>query len=33
MLINDEIKATEVRVIGPDNEQVGIMKLEDAKTF
>ena len=33
MLINDEIKAPEVRVIGPDNEQVGIMKLEDAKTF
>ena len=33
MLINDEIKAPEVRVIGPENEQVGIMKLEDAKTF
>ncbi len=33
MLINDEIKAPEVRVIGPDNEQVGIMKLEDAKSY
>ncbi len=33
MLINDEIKATEVRVIGPTNEQVGIMKIEDARTF
>ena len=33
LLINDEIKAAEVRVIGPDNEQVGIMKLEDAKNF
>ena len=33
LLINDEIKAAEVRVIGPDNEQVGIMKLEDAKNL
>ncbi|MBO5945437.1 MAG: translation initiation factor IF-3 [Clostridia bacterium] len=33
LLINDEIKAAEVRVIGPGNEQVGIMKLDDAKTF
>ena len=33
MLINDEIKTPEVRVIGPDNEQVGIMKLEDAKSY
>ena len=33
LLINDEIKAAEVRVIGPDNEQVGVMKLEDAKNF
>ena len=33
MLINDEIKAPEVRVIGPANEQVGIMKLDEAKTY
>ena len=31
--INDEIKASEVRVIGANNEQLGIMKLEDAKTY
>ena len=31
--INDEIKAPEVRVIGPNNEQVGIMKIEDARNF
>ena len=31
--INEEIKATEVRVIGPDNEQVGIMKIDDAREF
>ena len=28
--INEEITASEVRVIGPDNEQVGIMKIDDA---
>ena len=31
--INEEIKATEVRVIGPDNEQVGIMNIDDARAF
>ena len=31
--VNDEIKAAEVRVIGASNEQVGIMKLEDAKAY
>ena len=33
MPINDEIKAPEVRVIGPNNEQVGIMKIEDARNY
>ena len=33
LLINDEIKAPEVRVIGPNNEQLGIMKLEDARAY
>lgn len=33
MLINEEIKASEVRVIGPNNEQVGIMKIEDARAY
>ena len=31
--INDEIKATEVRVIGATNEQLGIMKIEDARNY
>ena len=31
--INDEIKAAEVRVIGPGNEQLGIMKIDDARTY
>ena len=31
--INDEIKAPEVRVIGANNEQLGVMKLDDAKTY
>ena len=31
--INEEITAAEVRVIGPDNEQVGIMKIDDARNF
>ena len=33
LLINDEIKAQEVRVIGPNNEQVGVMKIDDAKAY
>ena len=33
LAINEEIKAPEVRVIGPNNEQVGIMKIEDARSF
>ena len=33
LLINDEIKATEVRVIGATNEQLGIMKIEDARNY
>ena len=33
LLINEEIKAAEVRVIGPQNEQVGIMKVDDALTY
>ncbi len=31
--INEEIKAQEVRVIGPSNEQVGIMKIQDARAY
>ena len=33
MLINDQIKATEVLVIGPNGEQAGIKPLEDALTL
>ena len=33
LLINEEIKAPEVRVIGPDNEQLGIMKIDDARAY
>ena len=33
LLINEEIKLPEVRVIGPNNEQVGIMKIDDARNF
>ena len=33
LLINEEIKASEVRVLGPQNEQVGIMKLDDALNY
>ena len=29
--INDEIRVPEVRVVGPEGEQLGIMKLDDAK--
>ncbi|MBO5908539.1 MAG: translation initiation factor IF-3 [Clostridia bacterium] len=31
--INEEIKTPEVRVIGPNNEQVGIMKIDDARSY
>ena len=31
--INEEIKAPEVRVIGLNNEQVGIMKIDDARSY
>ena len=31
--INEEITASEVRVIGPDNEQVGLMKIDDARNY
>ena len=31
--INDEIKVAEVRVIGPGNEQLGIMKIADARIY
>ena len=31
--INDEIKYPEVRVIGANNEQLGVMKLDDAKAY
>ena len=31
--INDDIKCKEVRVIGPDGEQLGIMELNAAKEF
>ena len=33
MLINDEIRANEVLVIGPNGEQVGVKKIEDALTL
>ena len=33
MMINDQIKAREVLVIGPNGEQVGIKSIEDAKTL
>ena len=33
MPINEEIKATEVRVIGPTGEQVGVMNIDDARSF
>ena len=28
--INEEIRAREVRVVGPENEQIGIMSARDA---
>ena len=33
LLINEEIKCAEVRVIGPQNEQVGVMKIDDARSY
>ena len=33
LAINEEIKATEVRVIGPSNEQIGIMNIDDARNY
>ena len=33
LLINEEIKAPEVRVIGAENEQVGILKIDDARAY
>lgn len=31
--INDEIKAPEVRLIGNNNEQLGVMKIEEARAY
>jgi translation initiation factor IF-3 len=31
--INEEIKIPEVRVIGSNNEQLGVMKIEDARSY
>ncbi len=33
LLINEEIKASEVRLIGADNEQLGVMNIEDAQAY
>ena len=33
LLVNDEIKAAEVRVIGASNEQLGVMKIDDARNY
>ena len=33
LLINDEIKAKEVRLVGESGEQLGIMSLSDAKDY
>ena len=33
MQINDEIHVKEARVVGPENEQLGIMTLNDAKEY
>lgn len=33
MPINEEIRVPEVRVIGSNNEQLGIMKIEDARAY
>lgn len=31
--INDEIRVPEVRLVGPEGEQLGIMKIDDAKNY
>ena len=31
--INEEIKVPEVRLIGSNNEQLGVMKIEDARAY
>ena len=31
--VNEEIKAPEVRLIGINNEQVGVMKIDEARTY
>lgn len=33
MIINDEIKAKEVRLVGENGEQLGVMSLNDAKEY
>ena len=33
LLVNEEIKTPEVRVIGAENEQLGIMKIDDARAY
>ena len=33
LLINEDIKTPEVRVIGAENEQLGIMKIDDARAY
>ena len=33
MLINDQIRASEVLVIGPNGEQVGVKPIQDALTL
>ena len=33
MVINDDIKAKEVRLVGEDGQQLGIMSLNDAKEY
>ena len=33
LLINDQIKVNEVLVIGPNGEQVGVKKIDDARTL
>ena len=33
LMINDEIRAKEVLVIGPNGEQVGIKSIQDARTL
>ncbi len=33
LLVNEDIKAPEVRVIGAENEQLGIMKIDDARAY